>query len=351
MAYLILAVASKLSNLCQSFMSAFMPEYKYVMLRNQVLDILIPGPRLYKQTRRYEQRYAKAFHDYLERLDAAGREKAIANLKRGMDEESSNTIDRFLAFYGRLYRESGLPHYERYDLSLKDELARINSELARLRKELNSPPHIGLEYRMDCFYFLSGLRFVPPRVVERCATGRDVLDCGAFNGDTAIMFSKFTKARRIYAFEPDQSNFSVLMYTLAVYPLKNVVPLPFGVGEADRAARLHPEGASSFVETESAGGEKIEMRAIDSFVRERGAAPGIIKMDIEGYELNAVKGALKSIKKHRPILLIAVYHSPNDLFGIKPLLERNVRGYSFMVRHILFSHAAFETYLVAYPNR
>ncbi len=347
MAYLMLAAVLRLSALCRPFM----PEYKYVMLRDQALDILFPGPRLYKQVRQYEQRYAKAFHDYLERLDAAGREKALAALKRGMDEESGNAIDRFLAFYGLIYRQPGLPHHERYDLSMRDEVARINSELARLQKELKTPPHIGLEYRMDCFYFLSGLRFVPPGVVERCAAGRDVLDCGAFNGDTAIMFSKLTKARRIYAFEPDRSNFSALTGTLAEYPLENVVPLPFGVGEASRAACLHAEGASSFVEAESAGGERIEMRDIDSFVVERAAAPGIIKMDIEGYELNAVKGALKTIKKHRPILLIALYHSPNDFFGIKPLLERNVEGYTFMVRHLVFSHAAFETYLIAYPNR
>jgi len=343
---LLYRVLFKLSGICRSLM----PEYQYVILRDWIFDILMPKERLYDQVRRYEQRYSSAFHTYLEGMDKGAKEQAMADLKRGLDPQSVQTIDRFLSFYGRIQKNPHLPHYERYDLSLKDDVATISKELSSIRGKLNPPPEMGLEYRMDCFYFQSGLRHVPGSIRERCTKGKDAIDCGAFNGDTALVFSKMTDARKVYAFEPDKTNFSNLLATLKSYPMDNVVPLPYGVGEKSGTVFLHAEGPSSFVDQGSAEGDRIDIKDIDSFVKKEGAMPGVIKMDIEGYEINAIRGALKTIKKHRPVLLIAIYHSPHDFFEIKPLLEKTVSGYRFMVRHLVFSHAAFETFLIAYPE-
>ena len=76
----------------------------------------------------------------------------------------------------------------------------------------------------------------------------------------------------------------------------------------------------------------------------------MIKMDIEGAELNAVKGAIETIKKFQPILLIAVYHTPQDFFEIKPLIENIAPNYRSILKKLTPYHPTYETTLIAYPK-
>ncbi len=67
-------------------------------------------------------------------------------------------------------------------------------------------------------------------------------------------------------------------------------------------------------------------------------------MDIEGAEIEALKGASEIIKEHRPALAISIYHKPSDLWEI-PLLIYNLNpGYSFF----LSQHAPILTETVLY---
>ncbi|MFH0737709.1 MAG: FkbM family methyltransferase [Candidatus Micrarchaeota archaeon] len=337
--------ATRAANLCRYIL----PIQEYLILRDQALDTFFPEARSYDLIHGYEQRYSSAFHDYLEKYPPAEKKHLLSDFKRGLDSESGQVIDRLLSFYSRINGGERIPHRERYDLSWKDDIAPILKELVRLKGELNPPPEFWIEEHIDCFYFQSGLRFVPPEIRSRCTRGKDILDCGAFNGDTAFMFSNMTESRKVYAFEPDNTNHSKMLGLLEAYPQDKVVPLRLGVGEKAASVNMHSEGPSSYVDEISGSGNIIQITDIDSFVDKEGISPGVIKMDIEGHEMKAIRGALKTIKKHRPVLLIAMYHSPVDFFEIKPLLEKAVPGYRFMVRHLVFSHAAFETFLIAYP--
>jgi hypothetical protein len=58
----------------------------------------------------------------------------------------------------------------------------------------------------------------------------------------------------------------------------------------------------------------------------------VIKLDIEGMELATIQGAKKTIVRDKPILLISIYHTPEDFFEIRPLIESWNLGYYFMVR-------------------
>ena len=71
-------------------------------------------------------------------------------------------------------------------------------------------------------------------------------------------------------------------------------------------------------------------------------------MDIEGSELEAIKGARNTICKFRPILLISVYHLPKDFFEIKPLIESLGLGYKFMFRKLVFHDPLTEVSLIGY---
>ena len=73
--------------------------------------------------------------------------------------------------------------------------------------------------------------------------------------------------------------------------------------------------------------------------------PTFIKMDIEGSELRALKGAEQSIHKYRPKLAISIYHRPEDIFTLPDLLLSYHPDYKFYLRH--YSLGYFDTVLYA----
>ena len=96
--------------------------------------------------------------------------------------------------------------------------------------------------------------------------------------------------------------------------------------------------------TVSAEGDvQIELTDIDSEVGDDKVT--FIKMDIEGAELNALKGACKTILKNRPRLAICIYHKPEDICEIPEYLLSLVPEYRFWIRH--YSSNEWETVLYA----
>ena len=73
-------------------------------------------------------------------------------------------------------------------------------------------------------------------------------------------------------------------------------------------------------------------------------------MDIEGGEMIALKGAIKTIKKYKPILAISIYHNIEQFFGVKIFLENLDLGYNFEIKKLSIFHPSDEIYLLAIPN-
>ena len=59
------------------------------------------------------------------------------------------------------------------------------------------------------------------------------------------------------------------------------------------------------------------LTTVDEFVRQNDVDLTLLKLDVEGAELSVLRGALGSIKGLKPILLISIYHTPEDFFEIK----------------------------------
>lgn len=68
---------------------------------------------------------------------------------------------------------------------------------------------------------------------------------------------------------------------------------------------------------------------MDKYVAQNNIQVGLIKVDIEGFEQNFLKGAEQTIKSQRPILLISIYHNYDDFYKIKPMIEGWNLGYDF----------------------
>lgn len=60
---------------------------------------------------------------------------------------------------------------------------------------------------------------------------------------------------------------------------------------------------------------------------------GFIKMDLEGYEENALQGAKGIISNQKPVLAVSVYHKRWDIFRMPALLPAFNPEYRFYLRH------------------
>ena len=86
--------------------------------------------------------------------------------------------------------------------------------------------------------------------------------------------------------------------------------------------------------------EKIKITFIDSNVAElvpldtsyNGENLGLIKIDTEGFESKIIEGAKNLIKKYKPVLAVAIYHTPQDFFDLKDKILQINPNYKFMIR-------------------
>jgi len=61
--------------------------------------------------------------------------------------------------------------------------------------------------------------------------------------------------------------------------------------------------------------------------------PTFLKLDIEGFEASALRGAANLIAKHQPVLAISAYHYPEDLWKIPNLIHELNPDYCLLIRH------------------
>ena len=167
------------------------------------------------------------------------------------------------------------------------------------------------------FYHRYGLDILPKNVLENVAN-KDFIDAGAFIGDSALILNELSP-RRIYAFEPIKDNVIILQKTLSINNLNNVIIVEKALSNIEGTKKIIGYGSISFVS--NSGVDVVETTTIDNFVRQHEVDVGLIKMDIEGSELEALRGGIATIKSKKPMLIVSVYHRGQDFFEIPKLLK------------------------------
>jgi FkbM family methyltransferase len=171
-----------------------------------------------------------------------------------------------------------------------------------------------------------------------------VVDCGAYVGDT---FANWEAAGLqhdlVLALEPDDDSFSKMVRTAALSQLR-VVPVPAGVAERTGRYRVEGAGASASLVPAADGGTVA--LSLDDLVG--GAGVSLIKMDIEGGEAAALRGATSALRADRPHLAVSVYHKPWHLWTIVNWINEVVGGYRFHLR--VYGHQGYDTVLYAVPT-
>ena len=185
---------------------------------------------------------------------------------------------------------------------------------------------INLEQVMEkCFSHYFDLDIIPSCQEEV------FVDLGAFNGDTVEDFIKIygDNYKKIYAYEMTEQSMRELKERVKNYPRiiyeQKAVSDEVGMG----SIKIHEISTSSNqLELEEIG--EIEVTSIDDDINEKIT---MIKMDIEGSELKALKGAENHIIKDKPKLLLSVYHGYEELLTLWEYLEKLDLSYHYYLRY------------------
>lgn len=174
-----------------------------------------------------------------------------------------------------------------------------------------------------------------------------LFDCGAFTGDTIEDFVTFTnkKYKKIVAFEPDEKNVKRLN-AFVNNKIENVVVIQKATGDKNGKVSFlnHGNMFSKTVDVKDSSDElSVDIVRLDNYIDYH---PTLIKMDIEGAELDSLIGATQIIKTQKPKLAICIYHMPFDFYEIPKFLKSLVPEYKFKVRQ--HEPGFCETVLYAY---
>ena len=165
------------------------------------------------------------------------------------------------------------------------------------------------------------------------------IDGGGLDLSTVLQYFNWTKCnnKQAISFEPDAINYQKCINTLYRCEKTGIKIIPKGLWS--KAGTLHfieNGNHMSKITDEETGCVEIDVTSIDEVLEDRKCC--FIKLDIEGAELEALKGAEKTIKRDRPILAVCVYHKKEDIWEIPSYILSLVSDYKFFLRPYAPNH-------------
>jgi FkbM family methyltransferase len=218
---------------------------------------------------------------------------------------------------------------------LADKISREHfAKVVRFRLNMDLKHMRGFSLAIDRQYFED---FLP------LADGDVFVDGGGYDGQTTLQFAAWNKAyRKIYYFEPTPAMMDISRRRLA--GLRDVHLIQKGLFSRKDRLRFNAEaGAASSLS--ATGQTEIEVTYLDDAVQE---PITFLKLDIEGAEFEALKGAAVHIKSESPTMAVCIYHDQRDFWRVPlQILETN-DCYNLYVRH--YSESIRETVMFFVPK-
>jgi FkbM family methyltransferase len=153
-------------------------------------------------------------------------------------------------------------------------------------------------------------------IMTHCGNG-DVVHAGTYFGDFLPALSKgVAPGSKIWAFEPNPENYRCARITLEINGIENVLLTNAGLGARQESLLIKTTdedgrslgGASQIIAGDSgrmAGAEAVQIVTVDDVV-EVSRTVSIIQLDVEGHEKEALTGALKTVQRCLPIIILEV---------------------------------------------
>ena len=169
--------------------------------------------------------------------------------------------------------------------------------------------------------------------------GDCVIDCGACFGGTSLFFAdRVGESGKVFSFEFVDQNIEVFAKNLGLNPrLSDRIQLVKNPVWSESGVEFYIRGTgpgASLSDNSSGGGVKVVTYSIDDLVKDqRLKKVGLIKMDVEGSEMSALRGAKDTILKYRPHLAISVYHRFSDFYEVPMYLKSLHSDYNIYMQH------------------
>ena len=169
------------------------------------------------------------------------------------------------------------------------------------------------------------------------ARDRTALDIVANIGNHTIFFAD--KFKDVYAFEPNPATFEVLQINCKyASEHKNIVPLNFGLSDTEGNLPFYINhsniGGASIINANNESIKdsiQVNVRRLDDLTELRDADIALIKIDVEGHEINVLKGAKSIISKNMPAILFE--QQASEIIDGKSMVIKflQAQGYEFFI--------------------
>ncbi|WP_347888809.1 FkbM family methyltransferase [Nitrosomonas europaea] len=180
--------------------------------------------------------------------------------------------------------------------------------------------------------------------LQLAPTGEVFIDVGGFNGYNSLEFIKrCPDYNAIHLFEPEPENYQRCID--ALQGRANIYCYPHGLSDKRETLRLEPQGSGSKIS--ATGSIHIKVDRLDDVLRNR-CKPTLIKMDIEGAEMQAIEGAKYIIATYQPRLALCVYHNVGDFWRIPRKVLSLRSDYRIYLRH--YTESIYETVMFFIPQ-
>ena len=237
---------------------------------------------------------------------------------------------------------------------LNDLYEEFNNKIIKINEELFIYDKYILpinDFEMEAFYGKYGMDYV--KNINQ-VKNKNIIDAGAYIGDSAILFSDYTD-KNVYSFEPFLQNYNLMLKTIELNKKNNIIPVNMALGNENKEISIYSNSdtANSGLSVETKQSDinsfenKVKMVTLDSYVKENNIEVGLIKTDLEGFEQPFLKGAIETIKEQKPVLIISIYYNYSDFFEIKPMIENLNLGYKFRIIKNRLNKVILETKLLA----
>ncbi len=299
--------------------------------------------------------FIQDFSSYRENQVMAQR---LASLKAGMDEVSCAYIDHHERLLDLAKCTGAVLVKKDFLWTAEDQKLFKNYHTIKEQGTIPLVNEVNLEWGSSITNRY-GMYDVPAEKLS-AVNGKAVIDAGGYIGDSLSLFRALFPESKIHTFEPSKASFETLT-NLFKQDINqgNIIPVQKGLGDEkgtlklSKAQGLQSDSTASMAMDYGLGPdsyEEAEVITLDEYVQEHNLSVGLIKVDVEGFEPQVLKGALNTIKTQRPMLVLAIYHSGYEFYELKSVIEALNLNYSFQIRRGAFCNPLTELDLIAIPN-
>lgn len=290
----------------------------------------------------------------------------LYNFSKNLDEYSIETLNSYIHKHNCLINKE-LSIHNFYKIPIEssfftdeEKITYLNKKdiIFELSKKYKTKYNIlDFDFSLQVFYYKYGLLYIPD-ILKNNLKNSIALDLGGGKGETSIMLLEEFKFSKIYTYEPSQQLFNTLNNNIKKYNLQDKIKIfKQAVGDVNDYINFFEDanaGFGSFVSTKFNNSTKIQSIRLDDNLEVLDNIK-LIKLDIEGFEYQALKGAENIVRRNSPILLISCYHNNNfndnsvipQMFVLKDYIESLNMGYKILYRHIE-PNTLYEYLLICY---